>query len=400
MAGPHRRETGRRSAAEQVDQDRLRLVVGGVAGEHVRRAAPRSGRRGPAPRGSARRRRRRVTARNVAPSAAARSRDDVGLGRRPGAQAVVDVHRLDVAPCRNGEHEQRRRVGAARHGAGHGACPAQGTCSAAAAVVDDGSRTARRQEARRPARANHRCGSRISSSVGRLSGDSQQRSTTRGPPCASTAAMNRSPAAYWFIFASSPIRRCTSLANGSRCLRRSRSTVREPLGVRDDVARGAIHRHVTVTFEQRHQPTDAGEHGALLLAGDQADHAVLADALACLGRVLDALPSAPSRSAAGSGLARRRLSSTRPTKYGRIHGTPVNWARWVSSWMQHPHPELVGVEPELLLERRPGSVRRGRPRRRRCRGRGARRTGRGPACSSSRAAGRPRRRRAGGWRRA
>ena len=69
-------------AAQQVEQHRLGLVVGGVAGEHVRRAAPRSGPRGPGPRGSGPASTSTRSARNAAPKRAAARRDHVGLGRR------------------------------------------------------------------------------------------------------------------------------------------------------------------------------------------------------------------------------------------------------------------------------------------------------------------------------
>ena len=46
-----------------------------------------------------------------------------------------------------------------------------------------------------PMRRSHCCGPRISSIEGSIAGDVQHTSTARGPPTASTAAMNRSPAA-------------------------------------------------------------------------------------------------------------------------------------------------------------------------------------------------------------
>ena len=111
-------------AAEQVEQHGLGLVVGGVAGEHVRRAAPRSGRaRARASRFGPGGRPRPAPPRKAAPKRAAAVGDDVGLRRRTRPQPVVDVDGGDVAPRLDGQHEQRERVGAAGHRAGRPAVP-------------------------------------------------------------------------------------------------------------------------------------------------------------------------------------------------------------------------------------------------------------------------------------
>ena len=99
----------RPGAPEEVEQHRLGLVVGGVAGEHVGGQRPRSGpararasRFGP---GSHRRPARPGT---PAPSGRGRGRHHVGLGRRAGPEAVVDVDGGDLAARR------RRRARAGR----------------------------------------------------------------------------------------------------------------------------------------------------------------------------------------------------------------------------------------------------------------------------------------------
>ena len=118
-------------AAQQGEQHRLGLVVGGVAGACVGRQHARSGRPGPGPRGRARRRPSTRSARNAAPNRPPRPRDDVGLGGRPGPQPVVDVHRGDVAAGRDGQHQQRERVGAARHRARRARVPGGGNAQRA-----------------------------------------------------------------------------------------------------------------------------------------------------------------------------------------------------------------------------------------------------------------------------
>ena len=117
-AGRHAREPVEAGAAEQVEQHRLGLVVGRVPGEHVGRQGAVAGRPGPGlDVGPGRHRDALGPERGAVLGRGAPH--DLGLGRRPGPQPVVDVDRGDPAAGPHRQHEQRQRVGPAGHGAGH-----------------------------------------------------------------------------------------------------------------------------------------------------------------------------------------------------------------------------------------------------------------------------------------
>ena len=231
----------RPAPAQQVEQHGLGLVVGGVAGEHVGRAARRSGRRGPAPRGSDPGATSTRSARNAAPNRGAASSHDVGLGSRARPQPVVDVHGRHLAAGRSGQHEEGQRVGPARHRARDGRAAARERAPTEQRAVN--ARTARPagvsppaaghdERAGKPTRASQRSGALISARVGRFSGPSQTRSRARVPADRSTAAMKRSPCSYWASLASSPISRRKALASGDAVLAALAQDPAEPLGRR------------------------------------------------------------------------------------------------------------------------------------------------------------------------
>ena len=108
----HRRETVEARAAQEVEQHRLGLVVGGVAGED---AAGEGVVAGAAQAGLQVRPGCDVDAMEHevdAEGGGGRPRD-LGVGSRVGADAVIDVVGGDGATGRDGEHDQGRRVGAA-----------------------------------------------------------------------------------------------------------------------------------------------------------------------------------------------------------------------------------------------------------------------------------------------
>ncbi len=137
-------------------------------------------------------------------------------------------------------------------------------------------------------------------------------------------------------------------------LRRSASTRGEALGMGHEVAGGAGHRHVAVSFQQRHQPADPADHGALLGAGDHPGDAGLAHLLAGVVR-------APPRIAQG-GEQRIRTRVDRPEHAVDQPGVVVAHPRHPGELRpvgelvdQHPGAELVRLEAEALLQR--GEVR-------------------------------------------
>ncbi|CAB4557131.1 unannotated protein [freshwater metagenome] len=115
-AGPHPGEPVEAGAAQQVDEDRLGLVVRGVPGEDVGRQHGEPGGSCPSLQvGSV----GEVDADGARhdPEGVGDGPDRVELERRSGAQTVVDVHGGGVAAGGVGEHQQGERVGTARDGA-------------------------------------------------------------------------------------------------------------------------------------------------------------------------------------------------------------------------------------------------------------------------------------------
>ena len=111
--------------AEQVEQHRLGLVVGGVAGGGVRRQGAEPGRRGPSPRDWDRQRPSTRWTTTSTPRAAATSLTTSTSWSRVLAQAVVDVMGDDAAVGGHRQHQQGEGVGTAGHRAGK-RCPRVG----------------------------------------------------------------------------------------------------------------------------------------------------------------------------------------------------------------------------------------------------------------------------------
>ena len=126
--GPHAGQPVEPGAPQEVEQHRLGLVVGRVAGEHVGRRARRSGPPGRGPRGSGP---------GATSTRSARKRHRSGRRRparprprpRAGPQPVVDVDGRHPAAGGDGQHEEGERVGAAGDGAGDRRAGGRETCS-------------------------------------------------------------------------------------------------------------------------------------------------------------------------------------------------------------------------------------------------------------------------------
>ncbi len=174
----HPRESRRRGAAQHLQQHRLGLVVARVREEDRngadRGARPFRARRSARVTGAGFEIRTRDDPDGLDPHRRAepprRGLHDLDVVRGTGAQAVVDVDRVDLEPARAREREERERVGAA-------------------AATDDDARSRhaiveRAVEAHTRAastRASQSDGSLSSGTVGRFSGASQTASNARRP---------------------------------------------------------------------------------------------------------------------------------------------------------------------------------------------------------------------------
>ena len=140
----------RPGAAQQGEQHRLGLVVGGVAVQGIGAEHRRAARPGRGPRGRRRAPPRPAPARKRGTRTAPRRRATTSASvAAAGPQPVVDVDRRDVEAGVAGQHEQRERVGPARDGARHRAGRREGAAAPRSAWrgVHDLSR--RRRPARR-----------------------------------------------------------------------------------------------------------------------------------------------------------------------------------------------------------------------------------------------------------
>ena len=263
--GAHAGEPVEAGPPQQVEQHGLGLVVGGVAEQRRRGRGPRGGRRGPGPRGWARARPRRRSARNVAPKRSAAAADDVGLGRRAGPQAVVDVHGGDVAarrrrPAPAGRASRRRPTRRTR-----AACPAPGTRSGRAASAT-GSRPPATAAAsagsgtRRPSARSSGAGSRIS-----IDGRQVARAPPRPgraasvPPARSTVgdeALALLVLVELGLEADELLQQLGEPVGGVCGAARSTRPKRSALGTRS--CAGAVHGDVAVALEQAHHARRPG----------------------------------------------------------------------------------------------------------------------------------------------
>ena len=118
-------------------------------------------------------------------------RDDVGLGRGPGPQPVVDVHRGHRAAGVGREHQQRERVGAARHRARPAVPAGAGSSQRSEQVVDRGAARHTAARSARPRRASsHAAGSRISAMRRQARAPPRPVEQLRSAAAPSTASMN------------------------------------------------------------------------------------------------------------------------------------------------------------------------------------------------------------------
>ena len=253
-AGSHRRQPAARGAAEQVDQHGLGLVVGGVAGEHVGRAAPRSGRsRGRASRfGPSRDRDRLGAERRTEPSAAAvrpRPRRPSRLAAR-GRRAPRSPSNRQRRPGRAGRSSRRRRRPRRSR-----SVPAGGNVHRASRSCRVG--RARCQATSAPMRSSHSVGLRISSREGRFSGAVQQ--TIDGSRSALGLDCGDEPFTCGVLVelgldAGEAQHQTAERVGSSAPSLQDRSNRGSR---RNQVADGAAHGDVAVALEQRHQSADA-----------------------------------------------------------------------------------------------------------------------------------------------
>ena len=118
-ARPHAGQAVESRSPQEVEEDRLGLIVGGVPGQDIGGQDPVTGRPRPClevrPGGDVH---------SLGPEAGADAPGGaghhIGLGRRPGPQPMVDVDGGDAAAGLDGEDEEGQRIGAARYRAGHG----------------------------------------------------------------------------------------------------------------------------------------------------------------------------------------------------------------------------------------------------------------------------------------
>ena len=236
-----------------------------------------------------------------------------GLGRRPGPQAVVDVHRGHPAPGGDGQDQQAQRVGTARDTAHQGG-PGVRECAPVEQGPDQG------PAAGRSAGQGGR-GTDTRDPFRRIADLSQRGQPLRTPPGPveqlgaarpSTAAMNRSPSSYWRSLASMPMS-CWSRRAGPRtCLRRRRSTSENLAALGDGRGPGPVHGHVAMPLEQAHQRLDPVQPLELLGGGHQAEGAVVAERIAPGPDLARSSGAGPRRTATGRVRANR--SPPRPER--------------------------------------------------------------------------------------
>ena len=182
----------------------------------------------------------------------------------------------------------------------------------------------------RPTRSTQRWGSRISSRDGSRSGPAQQASTARGPPTRSMWAMKRSPCSYWLSLLSRPISFRSMRTGGEPPWRRAESVEAKRSAAR---TRPAPARSIVTSPWPSSRAIIPPISFSVARCSGEATRASIppsssrrrASARSCMS----ARAAPASWRASGSATVSAR--STRPLKCAAIHGTPVNWARWVSS---------------------------------------------------------------------
>ena len=224
--GPAPCRPGRPSPAPRSRfEDGLGLVVHGVAGRHLRRAAPRSGPPGPAPRGWAPGRptpaRRSKCAPRRAAAAATTPASASEPGRRPWSTwMAVTTHPAAAA------RTSRARESAPPDTAQASGAPGGGNVQRAEQVSGDGRGGGCGRLPAQPTGPGHP-GSRGRGSPRAWAasrGPPTPGPAARGRPASSTDSTKRSPSAYWRILASSPSSFDISLARPRAWVRRWCST--------------------------------------------------------------------------------------------------------------------------------------------------------------------------------
>ena len=287
----------------------------------------------------------------------------VGLGRRAGAQAVVDVDRGHPAAGRDGQHQQGEGVGAAGDRAAQAATRPAGRCSEEQRAVER--RPGRRARAGRAERhagritrrgrrgadpGDPRPGSRISASEGSHSGPRHTRLKRSGPPARSTALTNVLALGVLAQLGLQPEHLLEQLGRAADLLAPLSQHPAEPLGPGDRRPRrpGPSSRR----RGPRAGSSAPGCGGAPRAARAwRPAHARRRRRAGC-GRPAPPRPPGAGRRAGGGG--RRRTArapwSTRETKWSRSHGTAVNWQRWVTSWRASHSRNSAGGEAVARLD--------------------------------------------------
>ena len=141
-------------AAEEVEEHRLGLVVGGVAGEHAGREHGVAGRTGAGLEVRRLARRRRAPPRKAAPTRAAAARTTSASAADPGRRPWSTCTAVTSQPRRHRQHQERERVRPARHRAGHRGAGRRERAAGRAASSSSVTLIGRRTSASSPDRAS------------------------------------------------------------------------------------------------------------------------------------------------------------------------------------------------------------------------------------------------------
>ena len=329
----------------QVQEHGLGHVVGGVAGHGAAARGRPGGRPGPAPPGSARAPRRPGRPRTRPRAGGGRGPHDVGLGRRAGPQAVVDVHGGDVEPGRGGQDEQGQRVGPAGHPRHH-----RGPGRREGAAVEQRASTGSGQ-AWAPAPDPDEPALRV------LDLDQRREHLGAGPD-----PVDQLPAAGRLDGVDEPLALLVLVHLGLEAdellhdLGRPRDRLApvaqdpaEALGRRDAVGPGPVHGDVAVALEQAHHPADAPEHLLLLGGGQQGHQPALVERVAPGPHLVGGPPEGLHEAlgvgldAAEAGVDQGQEVRPQPRHAGELEAV----GHLVEG---QPQAELAGREGEALLE--------------------------------------------------
>ena len=338
--GPHARQPVEARPPQEVDEDRLGLVVHGVAGGRALGQGGRGGRRGPGLRDWGRRRRPPARRRKPAPSRAAAAATTSASAAEPGRSPWSTWTAVTAQPAATASASRASESGPPDT-AQTRACRGAGTCSAPSSASMT---VASRGPAPRPRRRPSACGE---------AGRSDARHPGLGVADLVHGGKHLRPLphpvqqlgpARRLHGADEPLPRLV-LAHlrlePDELLEQARRQAGPPAplaqhpgehrGVGDGVGAGPVHGDVAVSLEQAHHGLDPADHLELLGRRHQARASRPPRGGSARPAPRPRPGAAPRRSARGSGAMPDMAWSTRDRKWGRNHGTPVNWHRWVTS---------------------------------------------------------------------